>query len=312
VSLKPASLKPVSLKIEAILNFLDTQGIPYSFKGDKNALVERFSSLKNYKPGAFTWIKNESMLQYVSPDMAQLVALAFVQEGLNLEGLDVGIANTITSSQSRKAFFDTIEKFFHVDEARVPVGPMTYISPNVKLGENVCIGANCTIDGDVSIGDDTVIGNGVVVINRATIGKRCTIQSGCVIGHDGFGWTENDAHEKKMIKHYGGVEIGDDVHIGANTVVSRGVLDDTTIKNGVKISSVCHISHNVTIGENAVLIAGSVMYGSSAVGKNGYVASAIIRNHCSIGENTMAGMGAVVTKSFPADMVVVGNPAKPL
>ena len=51
--------------------------------------------------------------------------------------------------------------------------------------------------------------------------------------------------------------------------------------------------------------------GSVHVGENAYIAGDIIRNQCTIGENAFVGLGAVVVKDVPADITVIGNPAKP-
>ena len=116
------------------------------------------------------------------------------------------------------------------DGTRIPaIGQGTYIGPRVKLGNNVRIGHNCTLDGEITIGDDTVIWNNVVMVNRVTVGSRCTICSGTVIGHDGFGFTEDAAHRKTMVRHFGGVHIGDDplAHPGGRSVQRPHSLDGT-------------------------------------------------------------------------------------
>ena len=77
-----------------------------------------------------------------------------------------------------------------------------------------------------------------------TIGKNCDIHSGAVIGHDGFGYTEDAAHNKTMVKHFGGATIDDDVLIGDNVCVVRGTIDDTFIDDGVKIDNMSHVAHN--------------------------------------------------------------------
>ncbi len=70
----------------------------------------------------------------------------------------------------------------------------------------------CVLDGDIRIGDNTVIYNNVNIVNRVTIGKDCVIQSGVSIGHDGFGYSEDEYNHKTMIPHHGGVVIGDNVY----------------------------------------------------------------------------------------------------
>lgn len=167
------------------------------------------------------------------------------------------------------------------------------------------------MDGDITIGNGTVIWNNVVIVNRVTIGRGCDIHSGVVIGHDGFAYTEDAAHKKTMVKHFGGVVIGDYVLIGENVCVSRGTIDDTILENGVKVDALGHIAHNCWFEEDAAMAVPCSVSGSVHIGRSAYLAGNIIRNQCTIGENAFVGLGAVVVKDVAPGETVVGNPAKP-
>lgn len=292
------------MKIFEILEFLSAEKIPFSFTGDPEAQVEGFSSLTRYKPGSFTWVKTQKNI----PEGFDLssIQLAFVSEEVT-----GAFRNTIRTAESKHAFFSTMEHFYGQEEDRPAIGQFTYISPKVKLGKNVRIGHNCTLDGDITIGDNTVIWNHVTIVNRVTIGYDCEIQSGTVIGHDGYGYTEDEQHNKTMIKHFGGVTIGDGVRLGMNNVIARGVIDDTTIGSGTKIADLCHIGHNNQFGEKVAMISGCIINGSCHIGENAYIAGTTLRNQSEIGENAFIGLGAVVVKNVEANQTVVGNPAKP-
>lgn len=290
--------------VKDILNYLNKEEIVYQFIGDENASVEGFSSLSNYKIGSFTWVKKrENIPNHLDCNSVELV---FTNEDLNQL-----FRNSIITQESKRAFFSSIEHFYSNDDSRPPVGSFTYIGPKVKLGKNVRIGHNCTLDGDITIGDSTVIWNNVSIINKVTIGSNCEIQSGAVIGHDGFGYTEDDNHIKTMVKHFGGVSIGNNVLISSNVCVCRGTIDDTIISNGAKIDNLSHIAHNCKLGFNSALAFPCWLGGSSTLQDNAYVAAGVIRNQCIVGENGFVGMGAIVTKNVQPDTIVVGNPAKP-
>lgn len=293
------------MKIQEILEFLDGMELAYTFQGDPLAQVERFSSLSHYCPGSFTWVK---ALKNV-PEHFDLSALTLVFTGPDME-LE-GAANVIRTAESKRAFFSTIEHFYGEDETRPAIGQGTYIGPRVKLGNNVRIGHNCTLDGEITIGDDTVIWNNVVMVNRVTVGSRCEIQSGTIIGHDGFGYTEDSNHIKAMVKHFGGVEIGNDVHIGMNNVIARGVIDDTIIGSGTKMADLCHIGHNNKIGQNCTVI-NSALFGSCETGDQAYIVYSVIKNQTRIGRNGFVGMASNVIRDVPENTTVVGNPARPL
>ena len=108
-------------------------------------------------------------------------------------------------------------------------------------------------------------------------------------------------------------KIGKNVEIGANTCIDRGTIDDTIIGNNVKIDNLCHIAHNVRLEDNVLVIALSLLGGSCIIKKDAYIAPcAAVMNQITIGENSLIGMGAVVTKNVEPNKVVAGVPAKVL
>lgn len=68
------------MKIAEILRFLEAEQVPFVFRGDESAEVERFSSLSRYQPGTFTWVKKQENIP-AGFDCAA-VALAFVSQGV--------------------------------------------------------------------------------------------------------------------------------------------------------------------------------------------------------------------------------------
>lgn len=291
------------MTIEKILLYLDELGLSYEFKGNKQDVVEGFSSLKNYKPRTFTWVKKQ-----IDDDLGNLeqFALVFIAEDVQGE-----FKNQIKTKESKRAFFSTIEHFYGQEEEGLDVGYHTYISPKVKIGENVKIGHGCVIDGEITIGNNTTIWNNVTIIHKVSIGNYCEIQSGTVIGHDGYAYTESDHRMKKMVKHFGGVSIEDNVHLGMNTIIARGVIDDTKIKKGCKIDSLNFIAHNCIVHENVSMVVGNNIYGSSEIKENAYLAGGVlVRNQCVVGNDALVGMGSVVVKDVKEDSIVMGNPAK--
>ena len=113
-----------------------------------------------------------------------------------------------------------------------------------------------------------------------------------------------------MLKHYGGVVIGDNVHIGDNCVIIRGAIDDTIIHKGVKLNTLVHIAHNDVVGENTIITSPCHVCGSVTIGDDCHIAGVTIRNQCSIGDKTTVGLGAVVVNDVRDNVTVVGIPAK--
>ncbi len=286
--------------IEQIEAFLAGEKEKYRMQITAPQPVQGFSSLDAYREGTMTWIKSAGRWHKGMP----AIALAIVQEGV-----EVPVPNQIICQNSKAAFFSLIEHFFAVPaEDEAPIGRNTVIGPHVKLGENVRIGHNCSITGDVTIGDDTVISDNVVIKNRVRIGKRCTIQALTMIGEDGFGSYE-EGKRSVMIRHYGGVWIGDDVFISSHVDIERGTIDDTYIGNGVKIGPCTLIAHNNRIGENVNLIC-CHLYGSVSVEENALVVGSIVKNQCTVGENSLIGIGSAVLSDIEAGKVAVGMPAR--
>lgn len=280
--------------------FLQQEQQEYKVRANKDLVIQGFSSLDNYQSGTMTWIKSADKWK----DNLSDIALCIVQEGVELP-----ILNQIICRNSKAVFFSLIEHFFALKEEEEPIGRNTVIGANVKMGKNVRIGHNCSITGDVIIGDDTVISDNVVIKNKVHIGKRCTIQALTMIGEDGFGAYEEENHRKVMIKHYGGVTIGDDVFISSHVDIERGTIDDTYIGDGTKIAPCTLIAHNTRIERDAVLIC-SHLYGSTHVGENSWVVGSVVKNQCSVGDNTMIGIGSAVIRDVEAGKVAVGIPAR--
>lgn len=291
----------INVSVKEIVAFLVDKGFDFRIIGEETCSVQGFSSLNNYKKGTLTWIKSEKNW---NQDVKN-IRLIVVQEGVVIP-----VKNQIISKDSKAVFFSIIEHFFEEDDdIQRYIGKSSVIGKNVTLGKNVKIGCNCSITGRVCIGEGTTICDNVVIKNNVIIGKNCYIQSLSVIGEDGFGYSEDSNHKKTMVKHHGGVRIGNDVFIGSHVNIARGTIDDTYVADGVKIAPSTHIGHNNYIGQDATVIC-SQSYGSVHIGNNAYVVGSIIRNQCVVGNNTMIGMGSVVTKDIPDNKIAIGIPAK--
>ncbi len=125
------------------------------------------------------------------------------------------------------------------------IGAGTVVMHGVCIGPNVVIGADCVIHPNVVIGGDTVIGDRVV------------IQAGTAIGSDAFYYNKrpNRPLPYQRMLSGGRVVIEDEVEIGANCTIDRGVSHDTLIGAGTKIDNLVHIGHDTRIGRNCILAA---------------------------------------------------------
>ena len=146
------------------------------------------------------------------------------------------------------------------------VGANCAIGPEVRIGEEVVVGPGCVLEGEVDIGNGALLIANVTICCRARIGERTIVHPGVVIGADGFG-IANDEGVWIKVPQLGGVLIGNDVEIGANSTVDRGALEDTVIEDGVKLDNLIQIAHNVRIGAHTAIAACVAIGGSARIGR---------------------------------------------
>lgn len=148
-----------------------------------------------------------------------------------------------------------------------------FMTPAAWTGELPNIGADTVVHSSVVVGTNVVIGNGctimpgVVIYPNTTIGDRVTIHANAVIGADAFYYKKRAGGYEKMITA-GSVVIGDDVEIGAQTTIDRGVSADTRIGAGTKIDNHVQVGHDTIIGRNCLIASQAGISGACIIGDN--------------------------------------------
>lgn len=182
---------------------------------------------------------------------------------------------------------------------RAEIGPFAVIGRNVRIGDDCVIGAGCFVGDDSRIGSETRVSPNVTIYHGCTIGDRVILHSGVVVGSDGFGLAMENGRWLK-VPQIGGVIIGDDVEIGANSAIDRGALDNTVIEEGVKLDNQIHIAHNVRVGAHTAIAACVGIAGSTTIGKYCRIGGAVgIAGHLTITDNVEISAYTAVIKPIP-------------
>jgi len=183
-------------------------------------------------------------------------------------------------------------------DATAYVGPNVVIETGVRVGPGSLIGAGCILQQDCRVGENTRLIANITLCRQVVIGDRVLIHPGVVIGSDGFG-IANDHGVWVKLPQVGGVRIGNDVEIGANTTIDRGAVEDTVIEDGVKLDNQIQVAHNVYIGAHTAIAGCTAIAGSARIGKHCMIGGAVgITGHLEIADGVVITAMTLVTKSI--------------
>jgi UDP-3-O-[3-hydroxymyristoyl] glucosamine N-acyltransferase len=191
------------------------------------------------------------------------------------------------------------------------IGEYAVLRDHVSIGNRTVIDAHSVVGEGSTLGDDCLLYPNVTLYHDIHLGNRVAIHSGSVIGSDGFGYVQDGA-ERLKIPQTGNVIIEDDVEIGANVAIDRATMDSTIIKRGTKIDNLVQIAHNVTLGQNCIVVSQVGIAGSVQIGDNVTLAGqAGVADHLKIGANSVVAAQSGVAEDVPPGSVVFGSPAQP-
>ena len=210
--------------------------------------------------------------------------------------------------------FARVLAWLHPRAAATGIHPTAIVHATARIGANVAIGAYCVVGADCAIGDDTVLHARVTLCDGVTIGRRCLVHPGAVLGADGFGFVPaGDRLEK--IPQVGGVDVEDDVEIGANSTIDRGTLVATRVGAGTKLDNLVHVAHNCVIGRNVVIAAQTGVAGGAVIGDGVRIGGQVgIGDRVEVEPGAVIGAASAVPtgKRIRAGEPVWGVPARPL
>ena len=178
------------------------------------------------------------------------------------------------------------------------IGPMAYIGPQARIDSGAVIGSHCYVGAGGVVGAHSRLMPRVTLAEACRLGQRAIVHSGAVIGADGFGFAPSEGRWEK-IEQLGGVVIGNDVEIGANTCIDRGALEDTILEDGVKLDNLVQIGHNVHIGAHTAFAGCVGVAGSARIGRHCTAGGgAIILGHREIVDHVHISAATVISRSI--------------
>ena len=294
-----------SYSLKDIALFLDAE-----LWGDARAQITGLATLKSAASGDLAFLSNSKYASQLEGCKAEAVILE-ADQAQQFSGNRLIVDNAYLSYAKISSWFD------NAPEPSQTIHPSALIDPTSTFGDAVSIGANvvveagaqigsgCTIKANSFIGARSVLGencsieSNVSIYHDVIMGQRVKVHSGSVIGADGFGFAPDPQGGWHKISQVGGVEIGDDVEIGACSTIDRGAIDDTKIGNGVIIDNHVQIAHNAVVGDNTALVAYAGVAGSSTLGKNCVLAAgAHVLGHVTLCDNVQLMAHTLVAKDI--------------
>ena len=277
--------------------------------GDPAASVGRVATLASAGDGQLSFLANPHYRDALRATRATAVVLR------EEDAADCPVAALVASDPY--LVYARIAALLHPPPSVTPgIHARAAIAPSARVADSVEVCANATIEDDAVIEDDVYIGPGVVVGPRCVVGpgtrllanstlvqdvhvgERAIIHPGAVIGSDGFG-NAISAEGWVKVPQVGGVRIGDDVEIGANSTIDRGSAEDTVIENGVRIDNLVQIAHNVRVGAHTAMAALVGVSGSTVIGSRCMLAGQVgVVGHISICDDVVVAGKTMVSKSI--------------
>ena len=286
--------------------------------GDPDVIIENVAGLQNAGPASLSFLSNPKFRKQLAATGAAAVVLrpedvedsptaSLVSE--NPYADYARMAGVIHPPPSYAAGIDASA----VISATAEISPSAHIAANASIGDRSTIGDNAYVGPGSVVGPDCEVANdcrliaNVTLVRDVTVGQRSIVHPGVVIGADGFGNAMTPSGWIK-VPQIGGVRIGDDVEIGANTTIDCGAIEDTVIEDGVRIDNLCMIAHNVHIGAHTAMAAMTGISGSATIGKRClFAGQSGVVGHVSICDDVVVSGKAVISKDITEPGVYAGS-----
>jgi UDP-3-O-[3-hydroxymyristoyl] glucosamine N-acyltransferase len=311
---------PTSLTLKAIAEHIGAQ-----LKGSEQTLVSGLATLAQAAATDLSFLSNRHYINDLKNTRAAAVILT------EADSKRCAVPCLITANPYLG--YARAARLLYPDSGLAETGihPSAWVHPQARIAADAYVGAqavierDCVIEAGVLIGPGCILGAGVRIgtgsrlVARVTLcaqvilGERVIIHPGAVIGADGFGLA-HDGQDWVKIPQLGGVRIGNDVEIGANTTIDRGALEDTIIEDDVKLDNQIQIGHNSLVGAHTAIAGCCGIAGSTRIGRRCLIGGGVgIAGHLEIADDVQIAAGSGVRQSITeAGVYASGTPLQPL
>jgi UDP-3-O-[3-hydroxymyristoyl] glucosamine N-acyltransferase len=225
--------------------------------GNAEALVTGINEIHKVEPGDLTFV---DFHKYYDRALASNATFILANKKLEMPN---GKSLVISDDPFRD--YNILVRHFSPSKT-----PTELVHPGAVIGEGSIVEPGAFIGEDVVIGRNCRIRSNVTICCPARIGDNVIIHPGTVIGADAFYYkrrADRPLQHDKLLS-CGSVVIENDVEIGANCTIDRGVSGETRIGAGTKIDNLVHIAHGVIIGRNCLIAAQCGIAGKAILGDN--------------------------------------------
>lgn len=295
-------------------------------EGNATAEIDKIAKIEEGTPGSICFLANPKYIPHLYSTKATAVIVSrdfqptqsYTATLLRVEDPYGAFSKLLAMAQQVQQPDQGIEQpsFIHPTATigtAVYIGAFAYVGKGVSIADGVKIYPHCYVGEGVEIGAGTVLYPGTTVYAGCKVGRQSILHAGVCIGSDGFGFAPQPDGTYAKIPQTGGVIVGDEVEIGANTVIDRATLGNTKIGNGVKLDNLVQIAHNVSVGANSVIAAQTGIAGSTQIGTGCMMGGQVgISGHLQIANGTKIDAQSGVNKSIKQEgLAFRGSPARP-
>lgn len=286
---------------------IDRVKSPAELRGDTTVSITAVAPLNRAVQGCFAFCRHESErgIEAIGNCNASVIVISPQMDVQPKPGQCL-----IRVSDPRGWFIDALRVLFP-ETATAGIDATARVGKTASVASNVRIGPYCVVEDGAVIGAECQIGAGTYVGSAVTLGKNVRVQTHTTLGGEGLSFHQRPDGSEVTFPHLGRLLIGDDVWVGSQSSLMRGILDDTLVGSGSVIGNNVNIGHNCRLGSGCFLSSGTVLTGGAVIGDLARLAAGVfVASHIEIGSGAWIGIGTVIYKHVAPNARLFGNPPR--